>query len=144
MLYYIYSDTEIDILVRQVQRSEIRILVYLQLIVSRGVMKSLQYWWIISLTGCWHPAITHILGSRVPQSLKELVSRSTSLKEYSAHTCTIWYYLLQLVTSDALTYYPTTLGPFIAEVTKHNKLQQLHLLNCCISDRVKGSWRSTS
>ena len=144
------SDTETEILVRQVQGST-RILVYLQLdynIVSHRAIKSLSDTLKssalvgISLTGCLHPAITDI--KLALKYLIEGVSRSKSLETLALEECYLSsahrYHLALLARVSKIKILDVSSNnvrsaiPFIAEATKHNRIQRLHVFKCCISD----------
>ena len=148
------SDTELEILFRQVRRSKRKTLVYLQLdynIMSHEAMKSLSSTLNsstlvgISLTGCWHPAIMESYTKTALKYLIEGVSRNTSLETLALEECYLssaHRYHLALLASvgnikilDLSSNNIRSAIPFIAEATKYNRYCRLHLINCCISDK---------
>ena len=146
------SDTEVGVLIRQVQGSETRVFVYLQLdynIMSHRAIESLSDALRssalivgISLTGCWHPAITDI--KLALKYLIEGVSRSKSLETLALEECYLSsahrYHLALLARVSKIKILDVSSNnvrsaiPFIAEATKHNRIQRLHVFKCCISD----------
>ena len=149
------SDTEVDILLHYTRKVRSREpTVYLQLdynFMSETAIKCLSDTLIqssalmgISLTGCWHPAVTDIKSAL--KYLIEGVSRNSSLITLALEECSLGpayrYYLALLVAVSKTTIIDLSSNnirlaiPFIAEVIKYNKtMKELKLLNCYISDK---------